>query len=106
MTMGILRNMNYRRHTRVLRSLDYENMPASTMREGDGNSSGRLSDSLYEGTNRVPSSGEQGDDVEPTAHLAVQGQRPHPKAQWDDVRGVWVVWDDAAGDWVPVEEEH
>jgi hypothetical protein len=30
-------------------------------------------------------------------------ERPHPKAQWDDAEGRWVLWDRAAGAWMPVE---
>jgi hypothetical protein len=103
--MGIIRKTNFRRHTRTLRTLDYENMSSSAMREGSPES-GRLSDSLYEGTSRVPPRPVDPDEVveEPTAHHPIAGERPHPRAQWDDVRGAWVVWDEEAGDWVPVEE--
>ena len=102
--MGILNRANFRRHTKTLRSLDYENMPSSVMRDGTTDS-GRISDELYEGTRRVPSRDLDGDDAaaEPTAHHPVQGERPSSRAQWDDVRGVWVEWSDDAGDWVPVE---
>lgn len=104
--MGFLRNTNFRRHTRTLRSLDYENMDSSTMRETGRNDSGRLSDELYEGTSRVPTGAAAGEEgPEAAQHLAVRGERPHPKAQWDDVRGVWVVWDADAGDWMPIESE-
>jgi hypothetical protein len=30
-------------------------------------------------------------------------ERPHPKAQWDDAEGRWVVWDRTAGAWVAAE---
>jgi hypothetical protein len=104
--MGILRNSNFRRHTRTLRSLDYENMPSSVMRESGNHESGRLSDELYEGTSRVPRGPAAEVEVpEDAPHLAVRGERPHPRAQWDDVQGVWVVWDDEAGDWMPVESD-
>jgi hypothetical protein len=102
--MGILRNSNFRRHTRTLRSLDYENMSSSVMRESGNHDSGRLSDELYEGTRRVPKGAvSDAEGPESATHLAVQGERPHPRAQWDDVRGAWVIWDDEAGDWIPVE---
>jgi hypothetical protein len=105
--MGIVRKSNLRRHTKTLRSLDYENMSSTSMHEG-ANETGRLSDSLYEGTSRLPPPKTDPDAVvaEPTPHAPVQGARPHPRAQWDDVRALWVVWSDEAGDWVPVEEHH
>lgn len=31
-------------------------------------------------------------------------ERPHPKAQWDDAEGRWIIWDKAANAWVPVLE--
>lgn len=100
--MGILRKVNFRRHTHTLRTLDYENMPESVMREGRSET-GRLSDSLYEGTSRVPGGAYDPDEVVPPGiHQPVAGERPHPWAQWDDVRACWVVWDEDAGDWVPV----
>ena len=104
--MGILRKTNLRRHTRTLRSIDYENMSTSVMRETGMNESGRLSDELYEGTSRLPAGpAASADAPEAAPHLAVRGARRHPKAQWDDVRGVWVVWDDTAGDWMPIDDQ-
>lgn len=105
--MGILRGANFRRHTKVLRSLDYENMSPSIMRDEGAGTNGRLSDSVYEGTTRVPASGERDETLLSTddGHKPVEGERPHPRAQWDDVAGVWVVWDDEHGDWLPVEAE-
>jgi hypothetical protein len=104
--MGIIKRFNIQRHSKTLRSLDYENMPTGAMREGSSVESGRLSDELYEGTSRVPRSKDGDEDAgpEPTAHLPVAGERPHPKAQWDDVRGEWVIWSDEAADWVPVTD--
>jgi len=26
--------------------------------------------------------------------------RPHPRAQWDDANGNWIIWSEAAGQWV------
>jgi hypothetical protein len=102
--MKIMRTVNFRRRTRTLRSLDFENMPAAIMHEGP-DTTGRLSDSLYEGTSRVPPAPETDPGPEPTAHHPVAGERPDPRAQWDDVRACWVVWDEDAGDWLPVPGE-
>lgn len=104
--MGILRKMNFQRHMNTLRTLDYENVDAKAVGEGRA-SSGRLSDSLYEGTSRVPRSAEAEDESLPedAPHLPVTGERPDPRAQWDDVRGCWVVWDTEQNDWTPITAE-
>lgn len=31
-----------------------------------------------------------------------QGERPSPRAQWDDARACWVEWDGTAGEWVEI----
>ena len=31
-----------------------------------------------------------------------QGERPSPRAQWDDARACWIEWDREANDWVEV----
>lgn len=104
--MSFLRRMNFQRKMHTLRSIDYENMDASAAKEGRAES-GRLSDSLYEGTSRVPlpEGGLPDDEAATIDHLPVQGERPHPRAQWDDLNGRWIIWSDEAGDWVPVESD-
>lgn len=104
--MSILRKMNFQRKMHTLRSIDYENMDPAAAREGRSDS-GRLSDSLYEGTSRVPvpEGGLPADDAPKVDHLPVQGERPHPRAQWDDLNGHWIVWSDEVGDWVPVDAD-
>jgi hypothetical protein len=102
--MGLLNKMNLNRRRGTLRTLDYTNVDPATMNEGQSET-GRLSDSLYEGTSRVPRPQHLPDEA-PAAvdHQPVRGERPHPRAQWDDVRACWVVWDLDAADWVPVDQ--
>jgi hypothetical protein len=41
------------------------------------------------------------DDVERAPEPA---ERPHPRAQWDEVKGEWVVWDDDDERWEDVDD--
>jgi len=56
---------------------------------------GDLNDRLYKGIRRVPVDGE-GPEGLPEPH-----ERPDDKAQWDEVRGLWMDWDEQAQKWVP-----
>ena len=102
--MGIADKFNLRKHRGVLRGLDYTNMPPDTMQEVGLSPSGRASETLYEGSRRVPTTEEMAghDGAE---HRPMPTDRPHPRAQWDDVEGRWILWSTEAGDWVPVETE-
>ena len=43
----------------------------------------------------------------------VPGERPHPRAQWDEARGCWIAWDEVDDEWdvvgtdtaTPVDED-
>ena len=66
----------------------------------------RLSDSVYEGVSRLPDAAPADDADHPGAGRVGQpAERPHPRAQWDDVRGEWILFDAALGDWRPVGDE-
>ena len=32
-------------------------------------------------------------------------ERPDPRAQWDEVKGEWVVWDEADNEWEALDAE-
>ncbi len=60
-----------------------------------------------DGSRRRPEDddGEEIDLQDPDApgyRSAVKGERPTPRAQWDDARGCWIEWSKQAGDWVVV----
>ena len=99
--MGMLNKLNLRRHRGTLRGLDYENMPADAMQEEGTTGDGRLSNTLYEGTRRVPTAEEMAERPG-SASQPVRGERPTPRAQWDDAAGCWVEWSAEVDDWVPV----
>jgi len=96
-----LRKLNFQRHTRTMRGLDYENMNPGRMTDG-ADTTGRESISLYEGATRLPPAPSPEPVEEVSPHHPVPGERPHRRAQWDDVRACWVAWDEDAGDWLPV----
>ena len=60
----------------------------------------RLSDATYEGASRIPASDEPEAESGPERH-AMPAERPDPRAQWDGIRGVWVVYDESVNAWVP-----
>lgn len=39
------------------------------------------------------------DAAEAPATVPRQGQRPSPRAQWDELRSCWIEWDREADDW-------
>ena len=102
--MGISERFNFRKQRGVLRSLDYTNMPPEKMQELGISPSGRPSETLYEGARRVLTPEDMG-GAEDGVHEPMSGERPHPRAQWDEAGGRWIVWSADAGDWVPVEAE-
>lgn len=61
----------------------------------------RLSDHLYEGVSRVPG-GDDGEDVGGPDARPMPDERPDPRAQWDGVRGCWILWDPDSQSWEPI----
>ena len=41
------------------------------------------------------------DHVDDVERAAEPHDRPDDRAQWDEVRGIWIEWDQASGTWVP-----
>jgi hypothetical protein len=65
----------------------------------------RLSEHVYEGVSRVPpADGEEEPTEVGPATFAMPDEKPHPRAQWDDLKGCWILWDDATASWQTIGE--
>ncbi len=62
----------------------------------------RLSDHVHKNVSRLPPSkveeADQGPEGEP-----MPDEKPDPRAQWDDVRAVWILWDQEKGAWIDLD---